>query len=504
MYVSDIISLNDREFDAFAKWLETSFEQIIFDDNVKRRIKIIRMFRRLLGLRRFQVATKRSEKRKHEDELDANADKKAKLDIYKQVTLPNEIWLKIMSQMETKDLFGNFALVCKQFNKLSKDYNSIKTFHVKNIREPKQFKSLIKVINRLKNLHEIKIENDIPYSSDDTNDGKTYIKHIMQHALKSCPKLKSLKIDSGSTLSDKCEDFLIKHGKNLECLEMNGIHFKDHRTSPIAELSNLKSLLISHGFGKSGHEDLKLIADCCKSLEKIDFSGLKVIWSDYGQDVGLHYFLKTLKNTLRSFTISGRVQEYGYDKENSLLQNLASCEKIEEVKLLNAKFVTNNDLNAISLMSKLQKLEFVKLGRLDMGQLSKHGYKEILEKNKLLDLSTFFKKLNTDSLQYLSISQCEVITEDNVKTLFTNGCPELKKLVFEKCPNLTLKENTLKILVKNCPKIQTLKFHWRIIANIPVKHWRELSKSIFIFISMGKNCLSIDDFVNNKKGIFGK
>ena len=41
MYVSDIISLNDREFDAFAKWLETSFEQIIFDDNAKRRIKII-------------------------------------------------------------------------------------------------------------------------------------------------------------------------------------------------------------------------------------------------------------------------------------------------------------------------------------------------------------------------------------------------------------------------------------------------------------------------------
>ena len=53
--------------------------------------------------------------------------------------------------------------------------------------------------------------------------------------------------------------------------------------------------------------------------------------------------------TLKSFTISGRVQEYGYDKENSLLQNLASCEKIEEVKLLNAKFVTNNDLNAVDM-----------------------------------------------------------------------------------------------------------------------------------------------------------
>ena len=135
MYVSDIISLNDREFDAFAKWLETSFEQIIFDDdNVKRRIKITKMFRRLLGLRKFQVAIKRSEKRIHEDdEHDANVEKKAKLDLSKQVTLPNELWLKIMNQMETKDLFGGFALVCKQFNKLSKDYNSIKTFHVKNI-----------------------------------------------------------------------------------------------------------------------------------------------------------------------------------------------------------------------------------------------------------------------------------------------------------------------------------------------------------------------------------
>ena len=219
---------------------------------------------------------------------------------------------------------------------------------------------------------------------------------------------------------------------------------------------------------------------------------------------GFHYFLKARRNTLKSLTI-GTVDEWGYDdKENCVLDNLAYCEEIEDVKIFNAKFVTNDDLSIISNLPKLQTLELVKLGRLEMNELSNKRYKEIVEKKKLLDLNAFFRKLNTDNLQYLSILECEVITEDNVKTLFTNGCPELKKLVFEKCPNLTLKAKTLKILVKNCPKIQTLKFHWRIIANIPVKHWRELSKSIFIFISMGKNCLSIDDFVNNKKGIFGK
>ena len=47
--------------------------------------------------------------------------KRLKIDIIKKTELPNEIWLKIINCMKTKDLFKNFILVCKQFNTLTMD-----------------------------------------------------------------------------------------------------------------------------------------------------------------------------------------------------------------------------------------------------------------------------------------------------------------------------------------------------------------------------------------------
>ena len=49
--------------------------------------------------------------------------------------LPNEIWLKIIGFLETKDVFGNFALVCKSFNSLTLQPTAIKRLSIdfKNI-----------------------------------------------------------------------------------------------------------------------------------------------------------------------------------------------------------------------------------------------------------------------------------------------------------------------------------------------------------------------------------
>ena len=197
--------------------------------------------------------------------------------------------------------------------------------------------------------------------------------------------------------------------------------------------------------------------------------------------------------------IIGRVIKYSHEKNT--LQGLAYCEKIEEIRIQDASFVTNEDLDTLSHLPKLQKLELVKLGYLDMDDLSSGQYERTMEEKKPLELSMFFENLNTDNLKFLSISQCEIITEDNIKTLSENGCPKLVKLVFEKCPNLKLQEKTLKNLVENSPQMQSVQFHWKMITQISDKFWNELSKKIIIFISMGESCLSIKDFVNNKKGI---
>ena len=70
MHLPDSIkSLNDREYSALIKWLETSFEQIIFDENIKRRITMTKMLKRILGLRRLRISIKRSEKRKRDKDV---------------------------------------------------------------------------------------------------------------------------------------------------------------------------------------------------------------------------------------------------------------------------------------------------------------------------------------------------------------------------------------------------------------------------------------------------
>ena len=50
----------------------------------------------------------------------------------RSVHLPNEIWLKIINYLKTKDIFGSFALINKYFNQLTPDISVIKYLQVKN------------------------------------------------------------------------------------------------------------------------------------------------------------------------------------------------------------------------------------------------------------------------------------------------------------------------------------------------------------------------------------
>ena len=59
--------------------------------------------------------------------------------------VPDEIWLKIIGFLETKDVFGNFAVVCKRFNSLTLQPTAIKKLSInyKNIKS----KSFLNVLN---------------------------------------------------------------------------------------------------------------------------------------------------------------------------------------------------------------------------------------------------------------------------------------------------------------------------------------------------------------------
>ena len=491
----------------FIFWLETSAEFILSDKNEFRSAKLMKTFQKMLTLHNLQTSIKKSEKRKGEVGLPNRTRKRRKIEQSRHVNLPNELWIKILSYMETKDVFGCFAQINKRFNQLVKDPSALKSLQVKDILDSESFKSLAKVMQHYKNLQDIKIVftklkdrefYDPSYwreESERSNLRRRYLKSIMQQALK-LPKLISLRMQSEDSLSENTTQFLLSHGKNLEQLELRNLHFEKADNKILANFTKLKSLVMKHGHDSSKEDDLKSIADSCQCLERINFSSLVYVGS---RDKGLHYFFQERRQTLKELTI-----EHCYEVEtDSFLKNIANCEKIESVRILEAHFLSNYGLDIISQLPKLQTLE---LGRLkNFEGLSDHyskKYKKLSEAP--IDLNKFFGQMNTECLRFLKVFDSPVVTEDNVQALSDNGCPKLEKLILEKCPNLTMNDKTLRSLVKSCPRLQNLQFHWKMISEISTQLWNEVSKKIRIQVTISNNILSIEDFIKSKEGMIGQ
>ena len=76
--------------------------------------------------------------------------------------LPNEIWMKIMSYLKNKDIFGNFAFVNKHFHDLTMDPSAVKYLHLEDVKSKAKskvlYKNWMKVIKRSKTLVELNIK----------------------------------------------------------------------------------------------------------------------------------------------------------------------------------------------------------------------------------------------------------------------------------------------------------------------------------------------------------
>ena len=132
-----------------------------------------------------KLTKKRSSKTQSSD---LPIEKKSKIDEEprKVAFLPDEIWLKIMCNLKTKDLLITFGLVCKRFRNLSLDSKvlkvMVKNLKLKNIDDKFKYARATKTIKKAENLTGISIELSEPYW-----------KQLMNHALK-IPILKSLEL----------------------------------------------------------------------------------------------------------------------------------------------------------------------------------------------------------------------------------------------------------------------------------------------------------------------
>ena len=116
-----------------------------------------------------------------------------RLEVRRSIYLPNEIWLKIINYMKTKDIFGSFALVNKHFNFLTPEISAIKYLQIKNIAESiSKYESIMKLLSGCKNMVEFSIEEKLC-------DKYQFMSCIIK-ALESSEKLKSLKISTRNNI----------------------------------------------------------------------------------------------------------------------------------------------------------------------------------------------------------------------------------------------------------------------------------------------------------------
>ena len=101
---------------------------------------------------------------------------------------PDEMWLRILTYLSARDIFGSFAHVSKHFNNLTIGSTSIKYLHLKNINVSYEREDgLQKIITRSRNLTEFNVERSNIYSS-------YHSVCFIEEALKTCERLKSIKV----------------------------------------------------------------------------------------------------------------------------------------------------------------------------------------------------------------------------------------------------------------------------------------------------------------------
>ena len=474
----------DAEFEKIVKYIEITAEHVLFDQkqNEDRKSKFKEMLHRISTLDNIETSSKNFVKKRTAEEIFVGTNaKKRKIET---LELPNEIWLKILSYLDTKDVFLNFALVCKKFNQLSKSPTAVKSLTFKDVMSPDHYKQIVKVLKRSKALTCIKFEG---YYS-------MYIRHIVDRGFKSCPKLKSLLFHTtkslgiyhGSlSLSPKCVETIVNNSQKLERLELRRVDFnRDEDYVKLSDLKNLKSLLIRCN-DKRKDWAIKSFGKNCKKLEKVTLDRIHSYYTHTQSD--LHAFFSNIKSSLNSLTIN-KVRTTGpsQSKSDLFLKNMDLCEKLEEIKVLNAHFMTDFGLNVIALLPKLKILELNNLG-------------EIYE----CDLNSFFMNLKKYHMESLTITNCVLMTEETIKNWFKYGCgfPNLKYLKIENCANLRLQDKSFKFLIeRGFPKIRKMTLHWKIVSNLSDTMLTYVDKSYLleIDISMGTSVMSVDKFVKSR------
>ena len=369
-------------------------------------------------------------------ETDANqVEKNFEYNSGKTVTLPEEVWLKIINYLKTKDMFLNFGLVSKFFNGLTLDSRAVKYLELANISYEKIFNQVLELIKRSNHIKVLQIKSIV---SSEFDPHEIYWNRLMCQALKSS-NLKSIKILlqrgpwSNERLAFKDAQEIVRYGKYLEKLEINKyIFLDDGQLDEISKITTLKSLKI----GCLSIKSLVDIAQNCKQLEKISI--FKNI-NDRGSRKILHKrlreafdtFFKERSDTLKEF----RIEEI---EIGNLFQNINLCQNLEKLAI-KVEYLKENNCDSIIQLKGLKELviwscDFCKNNSL----------------NKLM------KRMDVSKLKSLML--CDKGDREGTlfETISNMHFPVLERLVMH---SSGYSDKAVETLLKNCPNLKSAQLY---------------------------------------------
>ena len=355
--------------------------------------------------------------------------------------LPNEIWMKIMSYLKNKDIFGSFAFVNKHFHNLTMDPSAVKYLHLEDVKGKAKsavlYKNWMKVIMRSKTLVELKIKANYKDSLDWTS--------LIIETLYANQHLRSLKIGHGLTgqreivrLTPRVVEAL-KLAKNLQHFQID----KDVELCPeilevFCKLNSLKRLIIS---GSNGTKiSPEFVESLAYSNNPIEYFSARAFWKSGDENTrtkALNTLFEKKQDTLKRISDEFRLK-------NST--SFGRCKNLEEFF---GHLLDFNDLELISNMPKLKTL--------------------IIQYSEIDSDATYLKQfhhMKLSNLKYLNLKWIETNNHDEIfRELAKIPFPSLNTLCIttRNFGNyIPLTEKSVEELIKNIPSLKSLQLGHKI------------------------------------------
>ena len=392
------------------------------------------------------------------------------------ISLPDEIWSKIFSYLPTKTILGTLTQVSRHFNQIATNPTLITNLKIHGLMSSER-RNVIKVIERSMCLSELSIS--------EFND----CKKLLPIALKSCPKLKTLKIGYGSQtitspFSDDDEDGdededrkleldsetaqAITEFASLENLNINLLLSRE-AMEKIVSIKKLKTLAITSYRMKITHEDVEAIAnfDHLENLS-LNFGGTTVGFGLHDIQMANH----------RNDQIKGAMNTL-FDKQESALKRLtiqSDCLTKTHVGILetldlckNLEVFGNGNLplnkTEIEALCRLPKLKKIRLmipsihrsaaifALVNQGNPGNPPNPNIAAK---ANFKAFVTNGLFEELEHLNLSENDYFDHETMKCLSVRSLPKLKSLNLNHCEKLKLNDDLLLKLADNCPNLKFL------------------------------------------------